>query len=77
MADLDVDGLDNVDYDDSDVWSVTDFSNYSSDVDMEDYCVFNMISVVDQEMIDAHAYCRLLARQIYRFYESGPLVISG
>ena len=39
MADLDVDRLDNVDYDDSDVWSVTDFSNCSSDVDMEDDCV--------------------------------------
>ena len=42
---LDVDRLDNVDYDDSDVWSVTDFSNCSSNVDMEDDCVFNMISV--------------------------------
>ena len=29
MADLDVDRLDNVDYDDSDVWSVTDLSNCS------------------------------------------------
>ena len=50
MADLDVDRLDNVDYDDSDVWSVTDFSSCSSDVDMEDDCVFNMISVADREM---------------------------
>ena len=58
VEDLDVDRLDNVDYDDSDVWSVTDFSNCSSDggggggsdVDMEDDCVFNMISVADREM---------------------------
>ena len=47
VGDLDVD---NVDYDDSDVWSLTDFSNCSSDVDMEDDCVFNMISVADREM---------------------------
>ena len=50
MADLDVDRFDNVDYDDSDVWSIMDFSNCSSDVDMEDDCVLNMISVVDREL---------------------------
>ena len=38
VAGLDVDRLDNVDYDDSDVWSVTDFSSCSSDVDVEDDC---------------------------------------
>ena len=50
VADLDVDRLDNVDYDDSDVWSVTDFSSCSSDVDVEDDCIFNMISIADREM---------------------------
>ena len=49
-ADLDMDMLDIVDYDDSDVWSVTDFSSCSSDADVEDDCDFNMISVVDREM---------------------------
>ena len=49
-ADLDMDRLDIVDYDDSDVWSVTDFSSCSSDVDVEDDCDFNMISAVDREM---------------------------
>ena len=42
--------LDNVDYGDSDAWSVTDFSSCSSDVDVEDDCVLNMISVADREM---------------------------
>ena len=37
-ADLDVDMLDIVDYDDLDVWSVTDFSSCSSGVDVEDDC---------------------------------------
>ena len=32
--------MDIVDYDDSDVWSVTDFSSCSSDVDVEDDCDF-------------------------------------
>ena len=44
-ADLYMDMLDNVDYGNSDVWSVTDFSSCSLDVDVEDDCDFNMISV--------------------------------
>ena len=40
-----MDMLDIVDYGDSDVWSVTDFSSCSSDVDVEDNCAFNIISV--------------------------------
>ena len=70
-ADLDMDRLDIVDYDDSDVWSVTDFSSYSSDVDKEDDCDFKMISVVDREML------MLLARRIYRFNGTGPWMNSG
>ena len=50
IADLDLDMLDNVDYGDSDVWSTTDFSSCSSDVDVEDDCDLNMISVADREM---------------------------
>ena len=80
-ADLDVDMLDIVDYDDSDVWSVTDFSSCSSGVDVEDDCDFNMISVVDREMyfvnVDTYAYCALLARRIYGLYGMGPWIKSG
>ena len=70
-ADLDMDMLDIVDYDDSDVWSVTDFSSCSSDVDVQDNCDFNVIFVVDSEMylsaymVDVYAYCALLARRNY------------
>ena len=56
-TDLDMDMLDIVDYGDSDVWSVTDFSSCSSDVDVEDNCAFNMISNVD---IDMYLYGRRL-----------------
>ena len=42
VADLDVDMLDNVDYGVLDVWSVTDFSSCSLDVDVEDDCDLNM-----------------------------------
>ena len=49
-ADLDVDMLDIMDYNDLDIGSVTDFSSCSSGVDVEDDCDFNMISVVDREM---------------------------
>ena len=43
-------------------------------------CDFNMISVVDREMyfmVDAYAYCALLALPIYGFYEMGPWMNSG
>ena len=50
VANLDGDMLENEDYGDSDVWSVTDLSGCSSDVDGEDDCDFNMISVADREM---------------------------
>ena len=45
-----MDMLDILDYGDSDVWSVTDFSSCSSDVDVEDDSDFNTISVADREM---------------------------
>ena len=47
-----------------------------ADVDMEDDCVFNMISVVDREMnvYDRRLCLCLLARQIYGFYETGVLL---
>ena len=64
MADLNEDRLDNVDYDDLDVWSVTDFSN--SDVDMEDDCVLNMISIVDREM-NIYDRCLCLLWPVGRF----------
>ena len=41
-ADLDVDMLDIVDYNDSDIGFVTDASSCSSGVDVEDDCDFNM-----------------------------------
>ena len=75
VADHDIDRLDNVDYDDLDVWSITDFSNCSSDVDMEDDCVFNMISIAHREM---NVYDRrlcllwLVSTADLRFYETGP-----
>ena len=49
-VDLDVDMLDIVEYGDSDVWSVIDVSSCSSDVEVEDDCDLNMISVADREM---------------------------
>ena len=42
--------LENVDFADSDVWSVTDFDSYSSDVNEEDSCDSNMGSVADLDM---------------------------
>ena len=77
-ADLDMNMLDIVDNDDLDIWSVTDFSSCSSDVDVEDDCDFNMISVVNREMyfmVDTYAY--LLAWRIYGFYGTGPWMYSG
>ena len=50
VADLDGDMLENEDYGYSDVWSVTDLSSFRSDVDEEDDCDLNMISVADREM---------------------------
>ena len=50
MADLFGDRLENEDYGDSDVWSVTDMSCCSSDVDEQDNCNLNMISVTDREI---------------------------
>ena len=50
MADLDGDMVDNKDCSDSDVWSVTDFDDSSSDIDEEDDCDLHMISVADCEM---------------------------
>ena len=38
-----------MDYGDSDVWSITDISSCSSDVEVEDDCDLNMISVADRE----------------------------
>ena len=46
----DMDMLENEDYGDSDVWSVTDISSCRSDVDEEDDCDLNMIYVADLEM---------------------------
>ena len=45
VADLCGDILESEDYGDSDVWSVMDFSSCSSDVDEQDDCNLNMISV--------------------------------
>ena len=42
VADLDVDMLDIEDFDNSDVWSVTDFSSYSSDLGEEDDSLSDM-----------------------------------
>ena len=51
MADLDGDMLENEDNGDSVVWSVnTDLNSCRSDVDEEDDCDLNMISVTDREM---------------------------
>ena len=60
VADLDGDMLENEDYGDSDVWSVTDLSSCRSDVDEEDDCDLNMISVADREMnIYGRHFCLL------------------
>ena len=50
VADLYGDRLESDDYGDSDVWYVTDMSCCSSDVDEQDNCNLNMISVTDREM---------------------------
>ena len=50
MVDVDGDMVDNKDCSDSDVWSVTDFGGYISDIDEEDDCDLNMLSVADREM---------------------------
>ena len=49
-ADLDVDILDIVDYDDSDIGSVTDVNSGSSGVDMEDDYEFSRMSVGNSGM---------------------------
>ena len=49
-ADLNMDMLDFVDYGVSDIGSVTDVGSCSSEVDVEDDCDFNRISVVDSDM---------------------------
>ena len=76
-ADLDMDILNIINYNNLDVWSVTDFSSCSLDVDVEDDCDFNMISVKCTYMVDAYAYCALLARRLYGFYGTGPWMNSG
>ena len=45
----DRDMLENEDFGDSDVWSITDLSSCRSDVDEEDDCDLNMISVANLE----------------------------
>ena len=50
VSDLDGDMVENEDCGDSDVWSVMDFSGCSSDVDEEDDCDLNMISIADREI---------------------------
>ena len=42
--------LENEDNGDSDAWSVTDRNSCRSDVDEEDDCDVNMVSVTDREM---------------------------
>ena len=49
--------LENVDFADSDVWSVTDFDSYSSDVNEGDSCDSNMGSVAE---LDRDTYDRRL-----------------
>ena len=50
VADLDGDILMSVDYSDSDIWSVMDISSYGSDVEEEDVCDLDIISVADSEV---------------------------
>ena len=80
VDDLDGDMLEKEDYGDSDVWSVTHLSSCSWDVDEEDDCDLNVISVADRELnIYGRHLCLLCpdGTADLRNLRAGPWMIIG